>query len=195
MRIWILPLALVAYGAWQWAFTRPLDPGPGIVAPTGPVQSLIHDAPAFAYHGYAIRPLADFSVEARVLHVKSYNHGRESDLSPVDFAVGWGPMSNQAVLDQIQIGQSNRFFYWQSDDMPLPRAQIEHNSANLHIIPANQDIARSLRAVRPGHVVQLRGYLVRADNPDGWHWISSLTRTDVGAGACELVWVEELSMR
>jgi hypothetical protein len=35
---------------------------------------------------------------------------------------------------------------------------------------------------------------VRADASDGWRWISSLKRTDIGAGACELVWVEGLTI-
>ena len=40
----------------------------------------------------------------------------------------------------------------------------------------------------------LRGQLVRADGQDGWHWISSLTRTDTGDGSCEVVWVETVGI-
>jgi hypothetical protein len=38
-------------------------------------------------------------------------------------------------------------------------------------------------------VVQLQGWLIRTDDPSGWHWRSSLSREDTGAGACELVLV------
>ena len=37
------------------------------------------------------------------------------------------------------------------------------------------------------------GYLIEARAPDGWRWRSSLTREDTGAGACELVWVEQIA--
>jgi hypothetical protein len=41
-----------------------------------------------------------------------------------------------------------------------------------------------------GQIVHLEGDLVRADGKDGWHWVSSLSRTDTGDGSCEVVWVE-----
>jgi hypothetical protein len=36
---------------------------------------------------------------------------------------------------------------------------------------------------------------MEARAPDGWRWRSSLTREDVGNGACELVWVERIEVR
>ncbi len=38
----------------------------------------------------------------------------------------------------------------------------------------------------------ISGHLVQARGDDGWSWSSSLTRTDAGAHACELVRAEEL---
>jgi hypothetical protein len=46
--------------------------------------------------------------------------------------------------------------------------------------------------VRAGSLVRFSGYLVKVEAPDGWAWVSSLTRDDTGAGACELVWVDDL---
>ena len=75
------------------------------------------------------------------------------------------------------------------------REQIERNSANMHMIPANDDVADALDEVRVGNVVSLRGYLVEARAGDGWRWRSSLTRNDTGARACELVHVERAIIR
>jgi hypothetical protein len=55
-------------------------------------------------------------------------------------------------------------------------------------------VRRALKKVRKGNVVRFSGSLVRVDAPDGWHWISSLTRKDSGAGACEVVWVKDFSI-
>jgi len=49
--------------------------------------------------------------------------------------------------------------------------------------------------VRVGQVVALRGYLVRVQSPDGWRWNSSMTRSDSGNGACEVVWVRHIAVR
>jgi len=48
--------------------------------------------------------------------------------------------------------------------------------------------------VRAGDLVHIRGYLVNAHMPDGGEWRTSTTRSDSGAGACELVWVEDLEI-
>ena len=37
-------------------------------------------------------------------------------------------------------------------------------------------------------------YLVDVDHGSGWHWRSSMSRNDTGDGACELVYVESMSV-
>jgi hypothetical protein len=64
----------------------------------------------------------------------------------------------------------------------------------MHLIPANAEIQRKLKQVRVGDVVQLTGLLIRADAQDGWRWVSSQTRSDSGAGACEVVWVDDVAI-
>jgi hypothetical protein len=48
--------------------------------------------------------------------------------------------------------------------------------------------------VKKNDVVKVRGYLIRADAKDEFHWVSSLSKTDTGAGACELFWVEKIEI-
>ena len=86
-----------------------------------------------------------------------------------------------------------RFYHWHTDDFPIPRREIEVNSANMHMVPASADVERVLNSVKPGQHITFSGYLIEARGPDGWRWKSSLTREDTGAGACELVWVEKIA--
>lgn len=58
------------------------------------------------------------------------------------------------------------------------------------MIPANDGIERQLKSLRPVNLVRIKGFLVEVSNKEGLHWKSSLTRSDTGAGACELLWVE-----
>jgi hypothetical protein len=60
----------------------------------------------------------------------------------------------------------------------------------MHLIPTTSTLENKIKGVRVGQVVHIVGQLVEARAPDGWHWRSSLTRDDTGAGACELVRVE-----
>jgi len=157
-----------------------------------PRQSKARDDTPFFFDEYIISPLADFEISARVLSRKNYWLGRETDLSPVDFALGWGRMSDPAVLESISIKQSNRWYYWQTPEYPIPRYEIESNSANMHIIPANDDIKDRLSDVDEGDNIFIKGKLVRVDAKDGWNWVSSLSRHDVGDKACELVYVTDI---
>jgi hypothetical protein len=51
-----------------------------------------------------------------------------------------------------------------------------------------------MKAVRVGQVVKIIGKLVEVQASDGWRWRSSLTRKDTGNGACELIYVEAISV-
>jgi hypothetical protein len=195
MDMWkrILLVVLIGWGGHHWWTQRPVPYGVGVGAATLPAQHQVSEAQPFTYKGHRVTPLARFNLEARVLAREDYGLGRESEISPVDLVFGWGRMSDGAVLERINIRQSNRFYYWSVEEFPIPRQEIESNSANMHLIPADSIVERTLKKIRQGQLVRLRGYLVRVDGNDGWTWSSSLTRDDTGAGACELIWVEELT--
>jgi hypothetical protein len=194
-RTWAL-CALLLLAGWLWWHGRPIARADGMLAPNDPVQSDF-DAPqpAIPLKDATLHPLAKFSLTARVLSRDDYRFDAESDLSPTDLAFGWGRMSDSAVLRGIDISQSGRFYYWQTKSFPIPRREIETHSANMHMIPADASVTYRLQRVRVGDVVSLDGMLVEADKANGWRWRSSLARDDTGNGACELVYVQSLTIR
>ena len=165
---------------------------PGVLAPDEPVQRELFTSSFHEQNGYRIAPLATFDIRARVISAARYHFGREADLSPVDLVLGWGAMSDSNVLKQISFSQSGRAYTWWTKAWPVPRDMIQSHSANMHTIPANREIEKQLKSVRPGNMVHLKGLLVEVTSKEGWRWKSSLTRTDTGGGACELIWVESL---
>ncbi len=187
-------MAIAIFLLLRWYTHRPIIHGPGMIAPRIPIQINLRQKLSFRYKDYVITPLAMFDLEARVLGIKKYRFDRQADLSPYDVALGWGRMSDETVLNALSITQSNRFYYWWGKRFPISGQAIAVSSANMHLIPANQDITKQLRRVRKGHVVSIKGFLVRAD-VGNWHWISSMTRQDTGAGACELIWVQNFAIR
>lgn len=175
------------YGLWP----RPaLRHPPGMLVTAAPEQHWIAGRPLPAQHGWTLDAAATYTIKARVLHTRRYwDDG--SALVPYDVALGWGPMSDQAVLDRLQISQSTRFMFsvW-ADPPPIPGKEIGCHSSNNHLIAASPAVAAVIRKLRTGQIATLRGYLVNATSPDGGHWNTSLTRTDDGPGACELFYVE-----
>jgi len=186
----LLILVLAGLLIWQFLLRQEgIELGPGVRAAQIPVQQDIESPEVFRVDTYRITPLAEFRIRAKVLSRETYSMGRESDLSPIDLALGWGRMSDEQVLQSIAISQSGRWYRWRARDFPIPRREIETHSANMHIIPADETIADVIDEFPEGDIVELDGFLVRADADDGWRWVSSLTRDDTGARACELFYV------
>lgn len=145
---------------------------------------------AVQMNGYYIAPLQPFEMQARILSSKHYTHDKESDLVPVDLVLGWGPMADLNVTNQISITQSNRWYHWRVDAFPIPRREIETHSANMHLIPATPAIAEAIQSAEKGSMIVVEGDLVEVvDLEKNWRWKSSLSRNDTGAGACELILV------
>ncbi|GAB3386661.1 hypothetical protein [Lysobacter fragariae] len=156
-----------------------------------PRQSPVPAALArFRAKSMTLTPLAGFSIDARVLSRRDYDSGRESEISPTDLALGWGRMRDDAVLAQLQITQSGRWFHYRyQNNPPIPTNELTRSASNMHMVPADAAVADALDDIEQGDRVRLDGWLVKADAPDGWEWRSSTTRDDTGQGACELVYV------
>lgn len=157
-----------------------------------PIQRKFSGLP-FRFGEAIITPKYEFFVTARVLSKKKYaDYG--AAYAPIDLALGWGRMSKPEVIDGFKISQRNRWFYWRTDDMAMPRSEVVRSAANMHIIPSNPDINTQLKMIKEGQVVELSGKLVNLTDTENFRWVSSTTRNDTGNGACELFFVESLEI-
>lgn len=179
---------MVGYLLWIWVF----KPNPNLAdMPTSSAVS--SSAEVQQVDGYTITALEHFEGEFSILSRENYLLGRDAKFSPVDFAVGWGRMTDPKIYKQIEISQSGRWYRWRTQSAPpIPVREIETSSSNIHIIPANASIGRQLDKVKADDKVFLSGDLVEIKGDDGWTWKSSLSREDTGDGACELLRVDQV---
>lgn len=194
-KLFIISIIGLAYLSVSQLQQKPIMHAPGILVSRVPIQTDIQSS-SFEFEDYLITRKAHFDIQARVLSTEDYYLSRESDLSPIDLALGWGVMSDQSLLDQLNISQSSRWYRWQYQGaLPVSEQQIISSSANMHMVPASATVERSLKQVRAGDIVSLEGYLVDVDHESGWKWRTSMTRADTGGGACEIVYVESITVR
>ncbi|WP_029190801.1 hypothetical protein [Verrucomicrobium spinosum] len=185
-------LVLGALTGYQ-TYRAPVSHAPGVLAGNAPEQvTLAKEALPIQNQGWTLKPLAWFNLQARVLSKEHYAGDFPSPLAPYDLALGWGPMSDTAVLEKLDVSQSNRCYHWRYwGTSPIPEAELIRHSANMHLIPATPAVAGVIASFRTGSVVKLTGYLVEATHPQASHpWRSSLTREDTGQGSCEIVYVQ-----
>jgi hypothetical protein len=189
----VLLLLLLVFLSWREWSSSPLVQPHGLRLSQAPRQVNLESAAMRQLGDFSLNPRARFELQARVLSAERYRLGVSADLAPLDLALGWGLMSDQAIIDQMQVSQGSRWYIlrW---DLPAPadESSIMQSSGNMHIIPANEEIRKQAFALRAGEFVALSGYLVDAQGPNGFRWGTSMSRDDTGAGACELFLVEAL---
>ena len=143
-----------------------------------------------------LKPKASYDISAKILSKRLYFKNWDGKISPYDLALGWGGLTDDKLKKTIKYNQWGRFYFFKYDyDSPYDMDYISKHSSNCHIIPANNNLRNVLKRLKKNQLVRLKGYLVYVDGTyKGYpvHWHSSLTRTDTGDGACEIIYVTEI---
>ncbi|WOE31123.1 MULTISPECIES: hypothetical protein [unclassified Acinetobacter] len=141
--------------------------------------------------GQSIRELKPFNGNFRILSTKIYTDDEQAKFSPIDYAVSSGLFAQPQIAKQIHVKQYDRYLNWKMDYVPVPTQQALEMVSNMHIIPANPEIAKQITQVQRGDLVHLTGSLVEVKDRD-LVWTSSLNPADTGDGACEVFKVESI---
>lgn len=156
---------------------------------TPPTQGRISDENiALEQCGYELIPRVTYVVDARVLAVRIYRRDEGSGISPIDIALGWGELSESSVVEKLDFSQRNRWYY--PSEASSDWKAVSNSSSNHHLIPASREVWEVLKRVRRGDRIRLCGWLVDVRGDGGWSWKTSLSRSDTGGGACEIVLVD-----
>lgn len=148
--------------------------------------------------GQSISVLQPFKGDFRILGSKVYSADPQAKFSPIDYAVSWGLFAEPEIARHISVNQYDRYLNWKMDRVPVPVEQAKQMVSNMHIIPANPEIAKAIKKVKRGDLVRMQGELVEVRDKD-LVWKSSLTPTDTGDGACEVFrvssikWIEKVA--
>ena len=94
---------------------------PGIVAPDEPVQVDLDPPQTFVFNGYTLVKRARFDITARLLRKERYRIDAEAGLAPFDLGVGWGPLSDSEILDQLEFSADGPLFLLESEARGLFR--------------------------------------------------------------------------
>lgn len=193
----VLIFTAVILVVW-WFFFRqgPVETPADGTRVSQPPQQTATEMASWTAGDFTVRPLARYRLKARVLSRKRYFLDPTSGIAPIDLALGWGDMSDSAVLRHLDISQSGRWYqFTYGADCPVAHGTIATQSANVHCLPGDDSVRRDLLALRVNEFVEMRGFLVEVthrDNPAPWR--SSLVRDDEGAGACEIFWIDDLQV-
>ena len=140
-----------------------------------------------------ITPVAVYKIAALVVGAESYSYGWNAEICPVDLGLAWGKLADPEFQRYVSYSQDNRWVSFNTKkDSPFDVAYVTSHASNHHIIPATQNIGYAVKTIKKKKKVVLEGLLVNItgtyDGKTVW-WNTSLSRTDTGDGACEILYV------
>jgi hypothetical protein len=139
----------------------------------------------------SLQPRAAFDASGLVAGAERYRFDDGAFLVPLDVVLLWGHLPEKDWRRRIDYQQTGRFYLWTATETGVDSNYVQSHSSNMHLIPATPGVRRALLSLGRGDTLRLEGLLVDASTDTGMSWHTSLSREDGGAGACELVWVEE----
>lgn len=197
------------HSGFRWFDSRPratrlsteiIDPAQGPVQENFVLEDQVVITKMVEGHPAHLTPRAHYKIAGRVVSKRHYHNSWQDKLSPVDLALGWGPMASDQYDEFISYRHSHRYYsYSYSHRFPHHANVIAFNSANEHLIPANRHIEKALKSIKVGEIIELEGLLVdvegNGNKPEKVIFKTSLTREDKGAGACEVIYVTKVRIK
>lgn len=189
-------LLLILGGLWYHFYyigTAPVF-GSGELAPAPPYQ-YSGDSEQIRIDDFVLSPVSEFETEARVLDASRYYFDRKGWLAPMAVVIGWGKMSNEAIYDNVDIHLYNHLYRWENQAPELiSDEEIQLSTASVHLIPASKEVKQTMRRIRIGDIVSLRGSLVNVRRTTGWKWPTSKIREDKGDDSGEILYLRAIDI-
>ena len=164
-------------------------------------------APAFATQtagvDYRIVPVADYDIAGVVVSRHDSDawydwiHGAFNDhLNVVDLCLVWGANAAEGAYRKMRFSSGQFVCYMETRDADAMQPQYVRAVSNNHLLTSDPAVARRLRALRVGDQVQLRGQLAAYSHSvgGGFQRGTSTVREDTGNGACETVYVRDVTL-
>ena len=200
----VVVVTLVLYLGYTRIYMRPsvVARGQELEASGEPQQAALTSPEVMSvkFHGksYLVEKLHCYEITGEVLSLETYNVAFKSEFFDVDLGLIWGPRLAE-LKRKYSFNQGARWLFWSSDD-PVPdeeRRYITSHISNNHLIPAggSRNLFKAIRWPSCGDKVRIKGCLVTIKNPSGDVLAASSTsRDDTGAGACEVILVDEIQI-
>src|SRR5689334_18671471 len=158
-KLWLALLAVVALGYWGFTRPHPSAAGDPIDWSGEPLQEPT-ERPAFEIETregkITLDPRASFDASAVVASDEHYRFDDGAFLVPVDLVMTWGKLPEEPYKSKVSYGQITRYYFWRTEATDLDLHYIQTHSANMHMIPADDNVRRALLSIWTHDPVRVR---------------------------------------
>lgn len=158
---------------------------------------------SFDYRGssYNIQPVARYEIQGLVVSQNDINafadiYHDENSVDVKDLCLLWGDNLADNLYHELEIWSEPWTCNFKADSMEVFRRFDMEQGSNNHLLASNEDIRQTLSSINNGDQVALKGLLVNyapREYPEMMRKTSTV-RSDKGDGACEVLYVEEVTI-
>lgn len=155
---------------------------------------------------YEITPLYDYDISGLIVGKMDYrifSISKTDNVFPMDLALIWGSNVKNGIYQdrRVKFKEDGRWIWVQwYGNVSFNFNEISNN----HLLVRDKISEKQLKAITLGDQVRITGKLVNIKGypavqsgepaPEPFIWKTSVTRTDSGAGACEVVYIENIKI-
>ncbi|CAN5210507.1 hypothetical protein BH09PSE6_BH09PSE6_11980 [soil metagenome] len=152
---------------------------------------------------YQVKPVFDYEIDGLVVSEHDSAsffdiiHADWNDrINVVDLCVIWGANAADGAYEKMEFSSGQFVCYYRTNDRDAAQPQYFRALSNNHLLTDDPRVAKRLRTVRVGDQIRLRGQLVEYSHDHGFafHRGTSTTRDDTGDGACETIFVRDVTL-
>jgi hypothetical protein len=175
-----------------------------------PLQQVVYSPDAIEFekdsYRYTLTPVAKYTISGLVVSKKDYRMFsiyKTDSVFPYDLCLIWGSNVQSGVFRNraVKFSQDCR---WCTVECSGNASFNMQELSNNHLLINSQEIADTAKTLVAGDQVMIRGKLVDAKavlvgkagqfDAKSVEWRTSTHRNDKGAGACEIIYVEDLQV-
>ncbi len=152
---------------------------------------------------YQLEPLYHYEINGLIVHEMTYDNwyslSKHDSIFPKDLCMIWGENTeSKAYQDkELKFSQDMRFCFWRySGNIKFNNNEISNN----HLLTNEKELNKKAKSLKNGDQVKIKGKLVNVIETDKEDPLysskiqSSTDREDTGAGACEVILVEDIEI-
>jgi hypothetical protein len=149
---------------------------------------------------YHVAPEYEYDITGMIVSYRHHDnnsrmHRLANDhLNMLDVCVVWGNNTDVAQLHKIDFWNGIFTCNFQTRDQAAWDSFNVNQISNNHLISNDDTIRDRVRDIQIGDQIHVRGYLSSYGSQGGGTRGTSTTRTDVGDGACETIYVERFEI-
>lgn len=141
---------------------------------------------------YTVRPRFEYSISGMVVSCgfsRQLAEYRNDLLNVMDAGIIWGSNLDPDVYRNLKFRTNGVWLEAETPERAVWERFDHERISNNHLLTTNAVLRRRLQGLRRGDMVALHGALV-----DYGSRRTSRTRSDTGARACEIIWVDRLEL-